>query len=128
MVNSAKTVFRIVFGLVLLFWVWLGVTGFEPPPVAPQAEQFRDALFASPYLLPVVMIVYFIAGLAFLFNRYVALASVMLFPVTLNILLFHAFLNVNAASLSVAGGLLLSNCLMLYLFRDSYAAMLKSKP
>jgi hypothetical protein len=120
--------FRLIFGLVLLIWVWLGVSGWQPPPVSPEAEQFRAALFDSPYLLPAIVIVYFSVGLAYLTNRYVALASVLLFPISLNILLFHAFLNANPRSLAISGALFLANCIMLYSSRLSYRAALRATP
>ncbi|MGA8204591.1 MAG: hypothetical protein WB812_08740 [Woeseiaceae bacterium] len=119
--------FRFLFGLLLLAWVGLPFTGWHPPPVAPEAEALRDALFGSGYIIPAVLIVYLIVGLSYVSGLYVALASVVLFPVSLNILLFHAFLNPNAHSLTIASLLFLANLGMLWLQRDSYAELLKAR-
>ena len=122
-----KAAFRVLFGLLLLAWVGLPFTGWHPPPVAPQAQALRDALRGSGYIFPAVLFVYFIVGLSYLSGRYVALASVVLFPVSLNILMFHTFLNPNAHSLMFAGLLFLANLGMLWLHRDAYAELLKAR-
>lgn len=96
------TLFRIFFGVVLMAWVGMGVLGWEPPPVASGAEELRDAIFESGYVIPSVLTVYLVAGIAYLLDRFVALASILLFPVSSNILMFHMFMNPNARSLSVA--------------------------
>jgi len=119
--------FRFLFGLVLLAWVAMGLSGWQPPPVAPGAEALRDALFGSGYIIPAVLIVYLIVGLSYVSGLYVALASVLLFPVSLNILLFHAFLNPNPRSLTIAGLLFLANLGMLWLHRSAFAELLKAR-
>ncbi len=83
-------------------WVGMGVLGWEPPPVASGAEELRDAIFESGYVIPSVLTVYLVAGIAYLLDRFVALASILLFPVSSNILMSHMFMNPNARSLSVA--------------------------
>jgi putative oxidoreductase len=122
-----KAAFRFVFGLVLLAWVGMGLTGWQAPPVAPEAEALRDALFGSGYIIPAVLIVYMIVGLSYVSGLYIALASVLLFPVSLNILLFHAFLNPNPRSLTIAGLLLLANLGMLWLHRSAFVELLKAR-
>jgi putative oxidoreductase len=118
---------RLFFGLVLLAWVGLGVTGWQPPPVALQAQALRDALFGSGYVIPAVMVVYFIVGVSYVSDLYVALASVLLFPVSLNILMFHAILNPNPRSLTIAGALFLANLGMLWMHRAAFAELLKAR-
>ena len=38
MASKLITGFRLLFGLMLLAWVGMGLTGWQPPPVAPEAE------------------------------------------------------------------------------------------
>ena len=121
------TGFRLVFGAVLLFWTVLGLTGWEPPPVAEDALVLRDAIFSSGYLIPTVLTVYFLAGISFLSNRFVALASVILFPVSLNIFLFHSIMNPNLRSLSIAGALIIANSIMLFEHRSALHELLKAR-
>lgn len=118
---------RLLFGLVLLAWAGLGLTGWQPPPVAPEAQALRDALFGSGYIIPAVLIVYFLLGVCFVSGLYVALASVVLLPVSLNILLFHAFLNPNPRSLTIAGLLLFASLGMLWLHRSAFAELLRAR-
>ena len=125
MESRLSTVFRLVFGVVLLVWVIMGIAGWEPPPVASEAVALRDAIFASGYLIPAVLVVYFVVGASFLTNCFVALGALLLFPVSLNIILFHGFMNPSLRSLLIAGLLLLANCLMLYQQRSAYADLLR---
>jgi len=120
-------VFRTLFGVMLLYWtaVGLGAFGWKPPAVSDIARPLRDAIFASGYMIPAVLAVYFVVGVSYVTNRYVALASVILFPVSLNILLFHAFLN--RPSVPMALVLFVPNLVMLYLCRDAYAPLLHSQ-
>jgi hypothetical protein len=104
----------------------MGFFGWKPPPVAPGAEDLRDAIFASGYLIPVVLFVYFLSGFSFLTNRYVALGSFILFPVSLNILLFHLMMNPNPRSISIAAALFLANLFMLWQHRSAFSELLKA--
>lgn len=127
MTATAATIFRILFGIVLMIWVGMGVVGWQPPPVEADAEALRDAIFGSGYIIPAILIVYFVTGLAYLANRYVALASVLLFPVSLNILLFHTILNPHPRSVSIAAALFVANCYMLYQSRTAYSSLLRDR-
>lgn len=121
------TAFRILFGVVLMLWVGMGIFGWQPPPVAGGAENLRDAIFESGYIIPSVLIVYFVVGAAYLLNRYVALTSVLLFPVSLNILMFHLFMNPNPRSLSIASALFIANIVMLVRHRRAYLPVLSAE-
>src|SRR6266702_1662600 len=88
----AVLIARILLGL--LFAVF-GLNGFlhfipQPPPTG-LAGQYIGALFVSHYLV-VVFLLELIGGLLLLANRFVPLALVLLGPVIVNILLFHASL------------------------------------
>lgn len=88
----AATVARVLLGL--MFTVF-GLNGFlhfipmQPPPGL--AGQYMGALFVSHYLV-VVFVVQLVGGLLLLANRYVPLALILLGPVIVNIICFHAFL------------------------------------
>jgi putative oxidoreductase len=127
MASKLITGFRLLFGLMLLAWVGMGLTGWQPPPVAPEAEALRDALFGSGYIIPAVLIAYFLVGVCYISGLYVALASVVLLPVSLNILMFHAFLNPNPRSLTIAALLFVANLGMLWLHRGAFGELLKAR-
>lgn len=128
MKSRLAAVFRTLFGLMLLAWVGMGLSGWQPPPVAPEAEALRDALFGSGYIIPAVLIAYLLVGICYVSGSYVALASVVLLPVSLNILMFHAFLNPNPRSLTIAGLLFAANLGMLWLHRGAFEELLKARP
>lgn len=118
-------VFQRLFGLALLSFVLMG-TGlipWQPPPVAIRAEPLRDAIFSSGYIIPAVLIVYLLSGLAFVSNRFVALGCLVLFPVSLNILLFHGFLNPRSVPLALA--VFVPNVLLMWTRRAAYRPLLK---
>jgi putative oxidoreductase len=85
---------EIVFGLLLIVF---GVNSFFPfMPVMEfneAAGSFLGALFATGYIFPIMGILWLLTGLMFLFGKYSALAAVIVFPITLNIVLFHVFLD-----------------------------------
>jgi len=94
----------------------------------PEGWTFISAINANGYLFPAVGIVSLVCGLAFLANRYVALAAVILVPITVNFVLFHLFLGFRILSIRevlpyVPFAL---NVYMLYSERTKYAALLKS--
>lgn len=121
------TVFQALFGAVLLIFVAMGVFGWRPPPVLPRAEAFQNAILGSGYVIPVILLVYFLTGLSFLANRFVALGSLVWFPVSLNILLFHVTLNPTPRSVTIASVLFLANVYMLFRSRAAYRLLLRAK-
>jgi putative oxidoreductase len=120
-------VFQALFGIVLLAFVAMGVFGWQPPPVLPEAEPFRDAILGSGYVIPAILLVYFLTGISFLTNRFVPLGAVVLFPVSLNILLFHLTLNPGLRSIGMASALFLANAYMLYRSRAAYGPLFHAK-
>jgi len=83
---------RILLGLLFTVFGLNGFLHFIPmQPPAGLAGQYMGALFVSHYLV-VVFLVQLIGGILLLVNRFVPLALLLLGPVLVNILLFHAFM------------------------------------
>jgi putative oxidoreductase len=81
---------RILLGLLFAVFGLNGFLHFIPmQPPAGLAGQYMGALFVSHYLV-VVFLLELIGGLLLLANRYVPLALLLLGPVIVNIVLFHA--------------------------------------
>jgi hypothetical protein len=103
-----------------------------PEMFTPEGWAFISAINASGYLFLTIGIVSLLCGLAFLTNRYVALASIILMPITINFALFHIFLGFSIDSLphllrESAGFIPLAlNIYILYNQREKYSALLKS--
>ncbi len=92
----ASTVARYLLGLIFLIFGLNGFLHFLPSPVPPGiAGQFLGALFVS-HFLAVVFLLELIPAILLLLNRFVPLALVLLGPVIVNIVLFHALMALRA--------------------------------
>ncbi len=96
-IREMKIVTLVARFLLGLMFLVLGLNGFlgflnmGPPPTG-LAGQFMGALFVSHYYW-VIAALQVIGGVLLLVNRFVPLALVLLGPVIVNILCYHAFLN-----------------------------------
>jgi hypothetical protein len=89
----ASIIARYLLGLIFLVF---GLNGFfhfipMPPPKGALAAQFGGAIFASHYWV-VIFGIQVLGGILLLVNRYVVLALMLLGPVVVNILFFHALM------------------------------------
>jgi uncharacterized membrane protein YphA (DoxX/SURF4 family) len=94
-----------------------------PPELTGAMKIFSTGLEASIYLMPTVMIIELICGIAFLLGRFVPLATVLISPIIVNIFLIHAF--IAPEGLPVAIFLVLANSFIVYNHRESYKSLLK---
>src|SRR3989344_7998423 len=88
---------QIIFGLLLIYFPLSGLFPALQILPAPQyneaAMAFFGALMATGYIFPILTGVFFITGLMFIFNKWSAFGAVLLVPMTLNIMLFHIFID-----------------------------------
>lgn len=96
--NSTFTkILRIVLALILIFF---GLNkfidfSFMPLPQLPEgASSFMSSLSASGYVLPLIGFFEIFIGLLLLFKKWVPFALLVLVPISLNVLLFHLFLDI----------------------------------
>lgn len=95
----------------------------------PEAElsgatlQFVAGLDAAGYFMPFLKVVELVGGLALIAGRFVPLATVVLFPVTLNIFLFHAFLAPEGMIIPIL--LLAANLYLAFVYRQRYHPILQ---
>jgi len=88
----ASSIARILLGLLFLVFGLNGFLHFIPmPPPTGMAGQYLGTLFVSHYLIAVFLL-QVAGGLLLLVNRFVPAALVLLGPVLVNILLFHALM------------------------------------
>ncbi|MEO6034543.1 MAG: DoxX family protein [Verrucomicrobiota bacterium] len=122
----AVIVVRILLGLLFVFSSVVVLFKLVPQPELKGAvKTFMKGIEASVYLLPFIKITELVCGLAFLVGRFVALATVMIFPIVLNIFFYHLFLA--REGLPVAVALLAANLFLAYAYRKSYVPMLAAK-
>ena len=85
----------------------------------------REALLKAGYFFPTITVVYLLVGVSYLTNRFVPLATIVLFPVAFNVVLYHLFLI--PSTLPVTGVLLIPNLFMFYACREAYRPLLQSR-
>ncbi len=103
--NSTFTkILRIILGLGLLFFglsklIHLNIM---PPHIyTGEAAIFIDSLSNTGYILKVIGIFEIFIGLLLLFNKWVSFALLLLAPISVNILLFHMFLDIPGLIIAV---------------------------
>ncbi|NUP05921.1 MAG: DoxX family protein [Polyangiaceae bacterium] len=122
------TVARYLLGVIFFVFGLNGFLNFLPAPPLPEgpAGAFIGGLVTSGYMFPLIKGTEVLAAIALLSNRFSPLALIVLAPVTVNIVLFHAILApagiilplvVLAAHLTAAWG-----------YRSLYQPLLVAKP
>ena len=126
-----NTILKLIFSLIILMPA-LGVIGIFPAPTSdlyntPQAFAFIEILNASGYIMYMMAIVS-LATLFCLWTKRVALGAILILPVTLNIVGFHAFLDGGLFTGGAVMGnlLLLINLYFLYKHRNEYSSLLST--
>jgi uncharacterized membrane protein YphA (DoxX/SURF4 family) len=120
----AAVVVRVLMGLLFLFasvtYLFKLIT---PPPLVGAMKIFSDGLEASIYLMPTVKVIELLCGLAFVSGKFARLAVVVIFPIVVNIVGVHIFLE--PSGIPVAILLALANLFLAYYYRESYQSLLK---
>ncbi len=118
-----KIVRRVLGCILLLFGLNILLPHpFIPLPELPQsAAAFMSSLAATGYLLKTVALLEILIGSLLLFNKWVAFSLILLAPISLNILLFHFFLDASG----VAGALIVAvlNGILIYKYWSSFKSL-----
>jgi len=119
-------IIRSLAGLLLLFAsVSYFFKLFPQPEMHGAVKTFNMGIGASVYLMPLIKATELVCGLAYITGRYVTLANVMIFPVVVNIFLFHAFL----APEGIAAGafLLVAVLFLVWNHRRNYSSLFRAR-
>lgn len=129
--SSLATIIGKVLLSLLMITPILGTLGLFPAPTpdlygSPEAFQFISLLMGSGYVMWMSTVVYLIA-LFCLWTKRTALAALLLLPITLNIVGFHAFLDTGLFTAGAIMGnvFLLLNLAFLWQQRAQYATLWK---
>lgn len=123
----AVIIVRVLLGLMFLlgslaFFFKLG----PQPELKGNMKLFMDGVQATGYFMPLLKATELLCGLAFVAGRFVPLATVVIFPVTLNILLFLLFVAPEGQIMGVL--IMAANLFLAYAYRKNYATLLVAKP
>lgn len=118
--NSQFTkIVRILLGLILILFGANKLYSFIPlPEPSAEAASFISSLAATGYVLTIIAIFEIFIGVLLLLKKWVPFALVLLVPLSLNILLFHIFLDV--PSIGTAILVVALNAILLYKHRQKY--------
>jgi uncharacterized membrane protein YphA (DoxX/SURF4 family) len=118
-VKIATTVVRVLLGLLFLF---ASITYFfeliTPPPKTGAIRTFNDGLDAAVYLMPLVKTIELLCGIAFVTGRFVPLATVLIAPIIVNIVLVHAFMAPEGLPIALFAAF--ATAFVAYQHRESY--------
>jgi len=98
----AIVIARLLLGLIFTVFglnIFLRFIPMPPPPPGPAAD-FMKALFVSHYLY-VIGLLEVVGGMLLLVGRFVPLGLLLLGPVIVNILCFHAFLDASGLPIAI---------------------------
>lgn len=101
--NSNFTkIIRFILGIILIVFggnkliMIFNETGFMPQPSLPvNASSFMTSLGATGYILPVVGALEVYIGILLILKKWMPFALILLAPISVNILLFHFFLDLS---------------------------------
>ncbi len=123
--NSQFTkIVRMLLGIILIVFGLnkLVPDAFIPLPELPQkAGDFMTSLGATGYVLKTVGIIEILIGIFLLLKKWVAFGLIVLVPISLNIVLFHLFLDVSG----IGGALLVAtlNGILIYKHWAQYKSL-----
>jgi uncharacterized membrane protein YphA (DoxX/SURF4 family) len=125
----STTIVRSLLGLIYVFFglnFFLHFLPMPPPPAEPgAAEGFMGGLFQAGYFFPMVKGLEVLLGAFLLLNFFTPLALIILAPISLNILLFHAFLAPGNMAISIL--IVLLHIYVLWAYKKSYKTVLDPK-
>ncbi len=119
--SKTKLSLRLLLGALYVVFGLNGFFQFLPQPApTPEGGAFLGALFTAGYMFPFIKITEILGGALLLANRS-TLGAVILFPVTLNILAYHLFLD--QGGLVIALAFLAMNLGVAWFNRDNYKSL-----
>ncbi|MFD2288093.1 DoxX family membrane protein [Pedobacter petrophilus] len=117
----AIIIIRVLLGGMYLFAsipYFLKIMPTEMPPMTADQTTFMAGLTASVYLMPLIKATELVSGILLLIGRTAPLGALIIFPVTLNIFLYHAFLG--PKQLPMVAVMLIFNVLLFFAYRQKY--------
>lgn len=126
--KNATMIFRVLLGFIYLVFgldYFLHFIPYQPIHTG-NAEALKEGLKGTGYFYPMIKTIQILGGISLLVNRYAPFSAVVLFPISLNVLLFHTILVPSGWLMGVF--LIVPNLFLGYAYRRYYNAMFIKKP
>lgn len=119
----ATIISRVLLGFIYLVFGLDWFLHFIPyhPSHTGAAAAFKAGLTGSGYFYPMIKPIQILGGISLLINRYAPFSAVVLFPISLNVLLFHTVLDPSGWLMGVF--LVAPNLFLGYAYRRYYQSM-----
>ena len=122
----AVIIVRLLLGFMFLFASVVVLFKLMPQPEPTgDVKVFMEGMVVTGYLMTLIKITELVCSIAFISGFFVPLAAVVIFPVIVNIFMFHLFLG--PEGLPVAILLMLGDLFLAYYYRDRYKALFKAR-
>jgi uncharacterized membrane protein YphA (DoxX/SURF4 family) len=122
----AAIVVRVLMGLMFAFSAIVVLFKLVPQPeLTGEIKTFMDGVNATGYMMTTIKVIELICAAAFLSGRFVPLAAVVIFPININILLFHV--TIAPEGLLVAILLMIGNLFLAWYYREKYKPLFTAK-
>lgn len=117
---------RVLLGLMFFVFSLMFFLKLMPQPeLTGKMKEFMEGMVVSGYIMQVVKAIELICGLAFITGFFAPLATVVIFPIVVNIVCVHLFLAPEGLPMAIV--ILALNLFLAYAYRDRYAPMLKAR-
>jgi putative oxidoreductase len=100
----------------------------KEPEMTGNAKTFMEGIAATGYFMTLLKVTELLCGIALIVGLFAPLATVIIFPISLNILLYHVYIGPEGAQgIPVAIFIVLANLFLAYAYREKYKPMLSMK-
>jgi hypothetical protein len=126
--KKATVIFRVLLGFLYMVFgldYFLHFIPYQPLHTG-AAEALKSGLIGTGYIYPMMKTIQVLAGISLLIDRYAPFSAVVVFPISLNVLLFHTILVPSGWLMGVF--LMVPNLFLGYAYRKYYAGMFVKKP
>ena len=126
--KTVITISRIILGFIYLVFgldYFFHFIPYEPNHTGKVAA-FKAALMSVGYFYPMIKSIQIVGGLSLLINRYAPFFAVVLFPISVNVFLYHTILVPSGWLMGVL--LIVPNLFLGYAYRNYYRGMFVRKP
>jgi len=126
--KKATIISRILLGFIYLVFgldYFLHFIPYEPHHTG-RVAAFKAGLMGVGYFYPMIKSIQIVSGIALLINQYAPFFAVVLFPISVNVFLYHTILVPSGWLMGVL--LIVPNLFLGYAYRQYYSGMFVRKP